>query len=72
MVKICSSISEVHHIGDQIRNSSYNIAELRVTETRDQGWPIGLGSELIIRVRRVQLLHPGLNLHLSTPRVLAP
>ncbi len=24
-----------------------------------QGWPSGLGSELIIRLRRVQLLHPG-------------
>lgn len=25
----------------------------------DQGWPSGLGSELIIRLRQVQLLHPG-------------
>lgn len=31
-----------------------------VIETRYQGWPSGLGSELIIRLRRVQLLHPGL------------
>ena len=27
---------------------------------RIQGWPSGLGSELIIRLRQVQLLHPGL------------
>ncbi len=25
----------------------------------DQGWPSGLGNELIIRARQVQLLHPG-------------
>lgn len=25
-----------------------------------QGWPSGLGSELIIRLRQVRLLHPGL------------
>ncbi len=27
-----------------------------------QGWPSGLGNELIIRARQVQLLHPGLSI----------
>ena len=58
-VKICRSISEVFQNVDQIKNSSYNNAEMRDAEVRYQGWPSGLGSELIIRLRRVQLLHPG-------------
>lgn len=32
-----------------------------------QGWPSGLGSELIIRLRQVQLLHPGLFMERASP-----
>ena len=32
---------------------------------RDQGWPSGLGSELIIRLRQVRFLHPGLSYDLG-------
>ncbi len=36
-------------------DSAYNS-----NEWNNQGWPSGWGSELIIRPRQVQLLHPGL------------
>ena len=37
----------------------------------DQGWPSGLGSELIIRLRQVRLLYPGLTATLTVQTDLA-
>lgn len=40
--------------------SRYTIKMTSKIVTYFQGWPSGLGNELIIRTRQVQLLYPGL------------
>lgn len=38
----------------------YDSQRIEIFYPQNQGWPSGLGNELIIRARQVQLLYPGL------------
>ena len=48
---------------NQFPGNFMQFAERALTMRASQGWPSGLGSELIIRLRQVRPLHPGFSQH---------